>query len=560
MSVAETSMSLRRMEADSGKYGAVYTPKLLADFVANLCWDVVGERDNLVVLDPSSGELALLKAALGSSKSLENAKYIGIDIDPEAISASSVDSVHEFADISLINDDFIKPRKARGSTTRYWENNIGLIDLIISNPPWSSDRRYSLDYLQSDGFTLAQGQYDAYILFIEQSMRLLVDGGIAAFILPDSLFSNTNTKLRKFVATNFKIRVIARLGEKLFPEVNRSTAIIILEKSKPVSGSVCTCFRLDTDSRRKVLGGTSDLHLEFRKNQHKVKQSRFSKTENYAFDIDTKEHEESLVAKLHENCLDIDAYFQFSRGVEISKTGMVAVCEHCKHRQGVTPAQLTEGKKTCQNCGKYTSTGVTERLLGRNNLPGTAAIFVGEDVQRYGLARGRFIKLQVPGIAYKKESIYRSPKLLIRKTGLGIKASLDTDSTLVTQTVYMLMPRSEKFELEELWYYLALLNSRVVFYFYLKTFGENEWKSHPYLTKQTLFQLPLKDAQLVERSLVRKVAELAKKLQNDFTREVDLQLEKLVFQVYEVSEEEQAFIREELGKLPNLSAINEMKF
>ena len=42
-----------------------------------------------------------------------------------------------------------------------------------------------------------------------------------AFIIPDSLFDAQNERLRKFLVEKTQIKVIARLGEKIFDEVTR---------------------------------------------------------------------------------------------------------------------------------------------------------------------------------------------------------------------------------------------------------------------------------------------------------------------------------------------------
>ena len=124
-----------------------------------------------------------------------------------------------------------------------------------------------------------------------------------------------------------------------------------------------------------------------------------------------------------------------------------------------------------------------------------APIYVGENIRRYTIQGESYIKLGVAGVNYKDQDIYQSPKLLIRKTGLGIYACIDYAHTLTSQTVYILQYHDEQGS-APLEYYLALLNSRVIFYFYLKVYGENEWKSHPYLTKEIIFSLPLKSIQV----------------------------------------------------------------
>ena len=60
------------------KYGVVYTPDTLSEFVATLLKRVVGDTPISAVLDPASGECSLLNAAKDAFG--EQCEYIGIDV------------------------------------------------------------------------------------------------------------------------------------------------------------------------------------------------------------------------------------------------------------------------------------------------------------------------------------------------------------------------------------------------------------------------------------------------------------------------------------------------
>ena len=144
---------------------------------------------------------------------------------------------------------------------------------------------------------------------------------------------------------------------------------------------------------------------------------------------------------------------------------------------------------------------------------------------------------------------------MIRKTGLGIYAALDYSGNYVSQTVYILRYKTNTdIPLE---YYLALINSRVVYYYYLKVYGENEWKSHPYLTKQIIFTFPLRP--YIGDETDREIIRLSRGLVNTYNREDDLLLEKLIMKKYKLTKEEQQLISDEMNRLPDLSAVNNMK-
>ena len=98
-----------------------------------------------------------------------------------------------------------------------------------------------------------------------------------------------------------------------------------------------------------------------------------------------------------------------------------------------------------------------------------------------------------------------------------------------------------------------------MYYYYLKKYGENEWKSHPYLTKDIIFSLPIRQVDNSNITLCKKIAKLVQEIQNNYSRELDLAIERLVLELYDINQEELDIIVKELNSLPDLNAINQMK-
>lgn len=532
------------------KYGVVYTPNSLADFVAGLLCRFFDSSltYNPTFLDPACGECALLSSI--RNKYGKNARLIGIDVDKEAINNSN-------DRFELIHNDAILPIKTKGLADQYWLKKLSHVDAIIANPPWSSEKIYDKDTLINSGYTLVDGQYDSYVLFIELAYKLLSPGGVMGFIIPDSLFDSQNEKLRKFLASKMQILVIARLGEKIFEDVNRATTVIICRKESPKDNSITECFRLSTDDRKLYLAGKGTLDYFYNKNKHVVNQSRFLKNNACHFDIDTRIEEEELIKKIMTDSISWTNTFNFGRGVEISKRGDIVFCPICGQAQGYSKKHLQSGKKTCVYCSSsiIVSSDTVDHAIDDVPSVDSRAIYVGENIQRYCITGNCYIKLGINGINYKDNELYESPKLLVRKTGLGIYAAIDYSGSLTSQTVYILKyPEISNIPLE---YYLALINSRVIYYFYLKMYGENEWKSHPYLTKQIIFSLPIKPYS--GNKLDKDIVQLACSLQNKYDYETDIMLEHLIMKKYGLTRQERNFIVAEMNRLPDLSAINNMK-
>lgn len=531
------------------KYGVVYTPKSLSDFVAELLKRASSDEQIKIILDPASGECALLsavKAVFGDED-----EYIGIDVDKEA--------VHNTKDkFRIIHNDAIMPQNVKKKTADYWRDKLPVVDAVIANPPWSSEKIYERADLISAGFSLVSGQYDSYVLFMELAFNILRDGGLMAFIIPDSLFDAQNENLRKFLLEKTQIKVIARLGEKIFEEVNRAATVIICKKAFPEANSETTCFRLSTEDRKEYLAGQGTLLTYFDRKKHTVYQRRFLSNSGYNFDIDTHSSEEALLDKITAKTVDWEQLFIFGRGVEISKAGKVVYCPHCNYAQGYKKKQLEAGKKTCTNCGGEISvtTQTVRNVVTQEPDENSVLIYVGENVRRYGVSGECYIRPDIEGINYKNRELYNPPKLLIRKTGLGIYSAIDYSGSMTSQTVYILKYADGNNQ-TPLEYYLALINSRVVYYYYLKVYGENEWKSHPYLTKQIIFTLPIRPYNGSKIDL--EIIEIATKLMQHYDHNLDVKLEALIMKKYGLTKEECKLVVNEMNRLPDLSAVNNMK-
>lgn len=87
-------------------YGVVYTPNRLAEFAAELLYREAAETNTEIksVLDPACGGCALLCAAKKYFNG--NVKYLGIDVDKEAI-------MNVEDDFEILYNDSILPRNVK---------------------------------------------------------------------------------------------------------------------------------------------------------------------------------------------------------------------------------------------------------------------------------------------------------------------------------------------------------------------------------------------------------------------------------------------------------------
>ena len=533
--------------APSKGIGSVYTPPGLAEWTATQLLRHVAASSVLRILDPACGDGELLAGVeLMSGRAVE---LCGRDVDEAAIKVASqrIKSPADFAVADSLQTDVL--------------DNLGWDpDGVIVNPPWGSPDKHSRSQLQAAGYELAKGQFDLYDVFVERVVKAFPNVPMA-FILPDSLFLPEHTRLRRFLLENTEILFLARLGEGLFPGVYRGAVVLVL-RSRPAEVGEVECFRLQPEERKAFLTGGASLETMRLTQSYMVPRRRFASNPNCEFTLDVRTDESAIDKMLAKRGRDWSEWLWIGRGVEIGKSGKTLLCEQCgKYR--AAPRKSPESATKCRNCGATFPAGseihriVRHREVGRDDV--WNPIIVGEDVRRYRCEPSREVLIDLPGIRYKDRSLMQRPKLLVRKTGVGLRAAVDRSSSLTIQTVYHFIPKDELPDLV-LDYMAGILNSKTMLAFHLRWSGENEWRSHPYVTPSTIKTLPVptpfEDGTILT-DYAKEIAVLAQRRSS--AEEVEGQIESLVQDLYGLTDCEREWIDEVIESAQSLCGISEMR-
>lgn len=555
--------------------GVFYTPSFLADYLSKKIVKYLGSRDIETIIDPACGDCILLRSfanELLESSNKNLPRIFGVDKDINAI----VSSTSKFADESLkrfvskfINTDGLFPVNKKNSIEGWTQLRNELeskngFDIALSNPPWGAELNGYDSIILNFNFSLAKGQFDIFDLFVEVIINNLNENGIYGLVLPDSVFSQEQTRLRCLLSNKTTIHLIARLGEKIFPEINRACVIIVGEKTKPKNNHQVDCFRLTSNYKKRVI--TNELSLEDVEKEliHKVPQIRFFKNENCIFDIDLRTDEQKTFGKIQTGCLSLKQYVKNTRGAEISKKGVVCQCPKCKHWM---PYPKSKQPK-CNNCNTTLNIDsvMKEKIILNHNGVGNIKLKVGEDLFRYTSFSKSWINTLKEGINYKDLSIYEGDKILVRKTGVGITACMDYENAITNQVVYILKLKTAFENKLSLEFVLAVLNSRALTYYLIKKFGENEWKSHPYLTQTMLVNLPFPkidfnsaDTQnLISRVTEIVRSEVSKSKEKNIAKTNDIFIERVVAHFFKLNQTDYRAIFETLRSSEQLIPIRRL--
>ena len=534
-------------EPASHSIGAVYTPPALAEWTATQLLRFLPSRSVLRVLDPACGDGELLASmAQVSSRPVE---LCGRDIDPRAIWAAQ-GRIRTSADFAVA--DSLRPSTLAGLG---WTP-----DAVITNPPWGSPNGVSRLQIQTSGYELAKGQFDLYEIFVERLVKAFPNVPMA-FILPDSLFLPEHTKLRRFLLEHSELLFLARLGEGLFPGIYRGTVVLVLRSGAGKDGDV-ECFRLQPDERRAFLTEGASLEQMRELNSYIVPRQRFASNPNMEFTLDVRADESAVDRMLAKGGVDWDEWLWIGRGIEIGKNGQTLHCDQCGTyrpfpKNGVGP------KTRCSSCGTtYTAKSQIRQIVQHREVGGESAwnpVIVGEDVHRYRCEPTREVLIDLPGIRYGDTEMLRRPKLLVRKTGVGLRAAVDRSRSLTLQTVYHFIPKDELPDLV-LDYLAGVLNSKVMLAFHLRWSGESEWRSHPYITPSTIKTLPVPTPFTNGTTLSEQAATIAWLARRRSDGEmVEGQIEALVEELFGLTPRERQWVKAVIGSAQSLRGIAEMR-
>lgn len=202
-------------------------------------------RPGQQILDPACGAGQFLAEA-GKA----GAAVAGIDISRIAIELAGINLyLCNVKERILCQEDSLKQLNELNRCTQ--QINNARFDGVITQPPFGlridDERLYNYRFRRPSWES-------SEVLFIQQCLNFLKEGGKLAIVVPNSLLFNAyNTKLREYIATNFSIDAVIHLEQGFFlPHTNIATSILLItkmQKDEPKTNRVFFA-RLKRDKHR----------------------------------------------------------------------------------------------------------------------------------------------------------------------------------------------------------------------------------------------------------------------------------------------------------------------
>jgi type I restriction-modification system DNA methylase subunit len=363
-------------------------------------------------------------------------------------------------------NSLIESKSVAGDKAFNWKEQFpevfekGGFDVIIGNPPYvfarDNFRQEEKDYFVSK-YVSAKYQINTYLLFMEKTVHILKDNGIHGLIIPNSwLMMYSGEGLRKFLLETNKLNQIINLAGYSFETASVETVILLAEKQKIEK----------ENSVEILLNNGNEFYLS-----HSKKQTEFSKNQGYEFKVFLDDDSDELNIKINKNSEILDNLVEIKAGLQAYEKDKG---EPKQSAQDVINRPYDYDYKYDENTYQYLD---------------------GKDVGRYFTNwSGLYLRYGKHLAAPRTFNLFNGKKIIVREiTGVYPKCIIAT----YNEDIY-LYNRSNIAIVEKkglnisLKYIIAVLNSKLLSYYFVKNTAKSVRKLFPKIILNDLRKFPIK--------------------------------------------------------------------
>jgi hypothetical protein len=405
---------------------------------------------------------------------------------------------------------------------------LGGFDAIIGNPPYGAEFVKSSHSYLKENYQTYTLRGESYLIFIEKALKSLRIGGCLSYIVPDTYLNLGFTEvLRKFLLQNSQIQQIVALPSNVFSGAVVDTTLLFTEKYP------FTHTFHDTDVLVRVIDKKLNItSIEQISREFIVSTNIWNQTNS--FNVHSDKPELNILLKIETNNKLLSSYAEVFSGIKAYEVG-----------QGVPP-QTEEIRNTKPFTSKTKLNNAWEPFYN------------GKHIRRYELLwkRDNWINYGCWLAAQRNPDHFEGEKILIRKmVGHKLIATYIPDTSYCNTLVFVakLKPKSEI----QYFYLLGILNSHFVGWYFRKKFQITVDDTFPQIMRRDILQIPIPRSTLKNNdrmvSLVEQMMALhnrlkavnspsEKKMLQKQIEVIDRQIDQLVYQLYELTDDEIAII------------------
>lgn len=354
-------------------------------------------------------------------------------------------------------------------------------DFIVTNPPYVKTENILPEYkkrLAQNFDEVYQGRFDLYIFFLGLGLKMLKEGGRLGYIVPAKfLVTENGGMLRQYILKNASIREIVDISRsKVFKEVGNYPIIVIFRREKEEQARKSTQVKVGrwlTDSIEALPELAEPKKMEGKPYQiYHIAQARFATNFDHIFDIGCTEEVYKLCQKIAAGCIRLGKICETHQGII---TGRKAEGDTARRKNIVLDQDVASLPSERQ--------ALCKKVIDSKHLPEPYTIKWGHEYIIYAP-----IELAAP----RDPRWFEPQKLVIQTFARTLTVTLDIDRFYCLNTLYVGLLKDPDYSLK---YILAVLNSRLLDFYYKATFGAVHIGSD-YLEYRTRYldTLPIKQA------------------------------------------------------------------
>ncbi|MGI4729532.1 MAG: Eco57I restriction-modification methylase domain-containing protein, partial [Janthinobacterium lividum] len=373
-------------------------------------------------------------------------------------------------------------------------------DVVIGNPPYLQIATISNDKKLKDYFLnrykSSMGRLNTFGFFTVLGIDLLISQekakGKLSFIIPNTLLmQDYYEELRSIILQKTQIRDLVTFDDLPFQEAVVENIIINLDIKK-TSNDEINILKVNKVGSFTII--------------KQLKQFYFDVSNNKTFNLNISEIVNSIKLKLLNGSKSLSTFTSINQAIALKEDR---------------------------------SKWVFKENLNDNYKP---LLVGGKNINRYSTNwDNSYLKYDLAGIhSCKREDIFLSKeKILFRRVANQLIATIDNDQFYALHTIVVI--NNLKGSLWNLKFILGLLNSKVLNWYYKQEFASTKTVFSEIGARQ-VEMLPIKNIPLLEQySIINKVSEVldlkSKSVLID-TSQLENQIDQLVYQLYNLTEEE----------------------
>src|SRR5690554_6716379 len=379
-------------------------------------------------------------------------------------------------------------------------------DVVIGNPPYILSRENFDDKAKQyfyNNFNLIHEKPNLYLLFIEKSFDILKDKGNFSFIIPNSITGVESAyKIRDLLLNQNQIISLINLLGETFEGVGVESCILTASK-----------INSEADIQYSSLSsGIINVEGFVTINPNIWRQNR-----NFIFDITSTDEESSIINKIKTKSEPLNQYYDVKVGLQAYEKG--------------------KGKP------KQTADDVKNHVFDYNYKfdENTYPYLNGADVGRYFLNwSGQWLRYGEWLSQPKKIEQFSFPRILIREiTGkfpTVVQAMYVSDTYLNNKSILNILQKDIKYSLFSL---LGYLNSKLISFYHKRQTVKGNRNLFPKIVIKDLQNYPFpinQDSMKTLEELTKNILELKKDKLD--TTDLEIQIDQLVYQLYDLTAEE----------------------